>query len=230
MLGFKYIKSKIVGRVSKDKEIPAAEQFYSPLRIGLHSTVNVSMVDWLISLPELNKSMLMPDGNCTVIAIGIVDAGIAEIYNIYMVDGSINEFVLQLFCSPDDKGQGMILREATVYRDVLEEYPQSDDEWTVALHNVGNKTFIMDGIEYERIWGAEHASKVDMETFNETIVRMEETIDYTNNYVLYGRELSQTTHNPQKELLLVGVEESEESAALIHRIGLPVPTAAVSVL
>jgi hypothetical protein len=59
---------------------------------------------------------------------------------------------------------------------------------------------------------------------------MEETIDYTNNYVLYGRELSQTTHNPQQELLLVGVEESEESAALVHRIGLPVPAAAVSVL
>ena len=140
MFGFKYLKKKIVGGASKEVEVPAAEQFYSPLRIALHSTVNVSMVDWLVSLPDLNKSVVMPNGNCTVIAIGTVSMGSEEIYNIYLVDGNMEQFVLQLFCSPDDKGQGMFLREATLYRDVLEEYPQTDDEWTVALHNVGNKT------------------------------------------------------------------------------------------
>ena len=229
MLGFSYLKKKVVGRVSKNKELPAAEQFYSPLRIALHSTINVSMVDWLVTLPELNNSMIIPDGNCTVIAIGCVDIGREEIYNIYMVDGSMNEFVLQLFCSPDDKGQGMYLREATVYRDVLEEYPQSDDEWTVAMHNVGNKTYVMDDLEYERIWGNPNTEKVEMETFEETVIRMEEEIDYVNNYVLYGRKLTQASHEPQQELLLVGVEETEESAALVHRIGLQVPVNAVTV-
>jgi hypothetical protein len=226
MFGLNYIKRKLKGR---DEDVPANEQFYSPLRIALHSTINVSMVDWLVSLPELNKSMLLPTGNCSVIAIGTVSASRDEIYNIYLVDSDMKEFVLQLFCSPDDKGQGMVLREATVYRDILEEYPQTDDEWTVALHNVGKKAFIMDDLEYERIWGNPSIDKIAMEEFKETVIRMKETIDYTNNYVLYGRELQQATHNPQQELLLVGVEESEESAALVYRIGLPVPVSAVTV-
>ena len=229
MFGFKYLKKKIVGGASTEVEVPAAEQFYSPLRIALHSTVNVSMVDWLVSLPDLNKSVVMPNGNCTVIAIGTVSMGSEEIYNIYLVDGNMEQFVLQLFCSPDDKGQGMFLREATLYRDVLEEYPQTDDEWTVALHNVGNKTYTLDELEYERIWGIPSIDKIAMEKFEETVIRAEEIIDYTNNYVLYGRKLSQATHNPQQELLLVGVEESEESAALVHRIGLPIPVNAVTV-
>lgn len=226
MLGINYIKRKLKGR---DDNVPANEQFYSPLRIALHSTINVSMVDWLTSLPELNGSMVIPNGNCTVVAIGKVSVRRDEIYNIYMVDGNMEQFTLQLFCSPDDKGQGMLLREATVYRDVLEEYPQTDDEWTVALHNVGNLTYEIDGLTYERLWGGGSVSKVDMETFEESVIRMEEEIDYTNNYILYGRNLTQATHTPQQELLLVGVEESEDSAALVHRIGLPVPISAVTV-
>jgi len=227
MLGFKVIKNKLFG--GKDKEVPAAEQFYSPLRIALHSTITVGMVDWLVAFPELNKSLVVPEGSMSVLAIGTTKQARNEIYTIYMIDGAMEEFSLQLYCSPNDHGQGMELREATLYREVLNEMPQSDDEWTVALHNVGNLTFELDGLEYKRIWGGDSVSKVPLEEFSESIIRMEETLNYTNNYMLYERELVQAVHVPQKELLLVGVEESDETAQLIHAIGLTIPVSAITV-
>jgi len=225
MLGWNYIKRKVGG----DKVVPANEQFYSPLRIALHTTITVGMVDWLVASPELNKSMVMPDGSMSVLAIGTTEAGRNEIYTIYLIDGAMEEFSLQLFCSPNDKGQGMELREATLFREVRNEMPQSDDEWTVALHNVGDLTYQLDDLEYKRIWGGESVSKVPLEWFNESIIRMEETLNYTNNYMLYERGLPQAVQNPQKEQLLVGVEESDETAQLIHAIGLTIPVSAITV-
>ncbi len=219
------IKNKFAG---KDKEVPASEQFYSPLRIALHSTITISMIDWLTTLPELNGSMIMPTGNMTVIAIGKTPTGRDEIYNIYMVDDDTQEFTLQLFCSPNDKGQGMEFREGTLYREVRNVSPQSEDEWTTELNDVGNLTYTLDGHEYKRIWGGDSVSKVDLESFEETIIRMEESLSYTNNYVLYARDLTQAAHT-QQELLLMGVEESEESAELVNRIGLAIPASAIKV-
>jgi len=226
MLGWNYIKHKIGG---DKKEVPANQQFYSPLRIALHTTITVGMVDWLVSYAELNKSMVMPEGSMSVLAIGTTKVCRNEIYTIYMIDAAMEEFSLQLFCSPNDKGQGMELREATLFREVREEMPQSDSEWTIALHNVGDLTYELDDLEYKRIWGGECVSKVPLEEFNESIIRMEETLNYTNNYMLYERTLVQATHNPQKEQLLVGVEESDETARLIHAIGLNIPVSVITV-
>lgn len=227
MLGFKVIKNKLFG--GKDEDVPAAEQFYSPLRIALHSTITVSMIDWLTALPELNGSMIMPSGSMSILAIGKTPTGRNEIYNIYMIDDDMQEFTLQLYCSPNDKGQGMEFREGTLYREVRNVSPQSEDEWTVELHDVGNLTYTLDGLEYKRIWGGDTVSKVPMDSFDETVIRAEETLEYTNNYVLYARDLAQATHTPQQELLLIGVEESEESAELVNRIGLTIPASAIKV-
>lgn len=223
MLGWNIIKSKFS---SKDKEVPTSEQFYSPLRIALHSTITVSMVDWLIALPDLNSSMIMPAGSLSILAIGTTPTGRDKIFNIYMLDEDMQEFSLQLFCSPNDKGQGMELREATLYREVRNVTPQTEEEWTHEMYYVGNLLYTMDGLEYKRIWGGDSVGKVELESFEETIIRLEETLEYTNSYVLYGRELSQ---KPQQELLLVGVEESVEGAELVNRIGLTIPVSAIKV-
>lgn len=227
MLGFKVLKKKLFG--GKDEEVPAAQQFYSPLRIALHSTITVGMVDWLVAMPDLNKSLKIPEGSLSVLAIGTTKHARNEIYTIYMIDGAMEEFSMQLYCSPNDHGQGMELREATLYREVQNEFPQTEDEWTVACHNIGNLTYELDGNEYKRIWGGDSVSKIPMEEFEETVIRMEEDLHYTNNYMLYGRSLPQALQVPQEELLLVGVEESAETAQLIHAIGLAIPASAITV-
>lgn len=224
MLGLKYIKSKFV---SKDEEVPANKQFYSPLRIALHSTVNVSMIDWFAAIPELNKSVPMPHGSMSILAIGSVSVEREKIFNIYMLDEKLEEFSLQLYCSPNNKGQGMEVREATLYREVRNVSPVTEDEWTVELYSVGDPELEIDGTLYKRIWSDNAAGKVDLVPFEEDIIREEETLHYTNNYMLYGRELEAPT--PLTELLLVGVEESENSAELVHRIGMGVPISAIKV-
>jgi hypothetical protein len=224
MLGWKYIKRKLV---SKDKEVPANEQFYSPLRIALHSTINVSMIDWFAAIPELHKALVMPHGSMSVLAIGTVDVDREKIFNIYMMDTKLEEFILQLYCSPNNMGQGMEVREATLYRQVAGATPQTEDEWTVEMYSVGDPEISLDDKVYNRIWSENSAGKVDLVTFEEDVIRMEETLHYTNNYMLYGRDIDAVT--PMTELLLVGVEESDDTAELVYSIGLTVPLSAIKV-
>ena len=224
MLCWQYIKSKIV---SNDKEVTANEQFYTPLRIALHSTINVSMIDWFAAIPELHKSMVMPQGSMSVLAIGTVNVEREKIFNIYMMDTKLEEFILQLYCSPNNMGQGMEVREATLYRQVRGVTPQTEDEWTVELYSVGDPELSLDDKLYKRVWSENSAGKVDLVSFEEDVIRMEETLHYTNNYMLYGREVVSTV--PATETLLVGVEESENTAELVHCIGLTVPLSAIKV-
>lgn len=224
MFGITYLKSKLGG----DKEVPASEQFYSPLRIALHSTINVSMIDWFGAISELNKSVIMPKGSMSILAIGTTEESSNKIFNIYMMDEKQEEFSLQLFCTPNDRGEGMEVREATLFREVRNVSPQSEDDWTVELHEVGNPTIKLDNHEYKRVWSDDYVGKLDMVEFEEDVIRPTEELHYTNNYVLYGRELE--TPTTQTELLLIGVEESEDSAEMVHRIGLVVPQSAIKVL
>jgi len=226
MLGFKVIKNKLFG--GKDEEVPAADQFYSPLRIGLHSTINVSMIDWLTAKSDLNGSVILPQGSMSILAIGSVDVDSDKIFNIYLMDEALEQFSLQIFCSPNDKGQGMEVREVTLYREVRNVSPQSEEEWNHELYSVGDPSYVLDGQEYKRVWSDNTDAKIDLVPFEETVIRLEETIHYTNNYVLYARDISVAPVH-KTELLLIGVEESEDTAELVNRIGLVVPTSAISV-
>lgn len=54
-----YIKRKLnIG----NKEVPKSEQFFTPLRIALHSTISIQTVDWLIIQQNLNGSFKLPHG------------------------------------------------------------------------------------------------------------------------------------------------------------------------
>jgi len=216
----KYFK-KVFG--GGDKEVPANVQFYSPLRVALHSTVTLDMVDWLTSIPEVHSDMKLPDGRMTVLAIGITKVDKQKIFNFYLLDESLEEFTLQVVTSPNAQGVGQEFVEGTLYREVRNVTPLTGSQWETEMKHVGDTTFILGDHKYNRVWSDDYDDKIKLISFNEEIIRKEETLHYVNNYVLYKRELNVPwTTNGKKsvELLLVGVEETDETAELVYRVGL----------
>lgn len=212
MLG-SYLKSKFGG----DKEVPAAEQFYSPLRIGLHTTITVKTVDWIIMKEQLNTKMVLPSSSLKVMAIGEMKTADDIIYQIYLMDDSKEEFVLQLFCS-DDK----TVAEATLFRQVVSIIPLSESEWDDNLDGIGHRILELDEKPYERIWG-EGTEQIDLIEFTENIVEADKSTSYTNSYLLYGRKFESLVGTEETEMLLVGVEETGETAEITMMLGLSVP-------
>ncbi len=208
-----YLKNKF----GKKKEIPAADKFYSPLRIGLHSTIEIKTVDWIVIKEQLNKTMVLPSSNMSVVAIGEMKADDDLIYHIYMVDQSDQEFILQLYCT------NIKVNEATLFKQVVNIIPLTESEWDEHMGSIGDKNIELDGNTYDRVWGSEHNGHIDLIKFNETIVEQNKTTDYVDNYLLYGRTFKNLTGVDEKELLLVGVEETDETAEITMMLGLSIP-------
>ncbi len=210
-----------------DKEVPASEQFYSPLRIGLHSTVKINTVDWLVMQGMLNDSMVLPSSSLTVQAIGETKNDDDTIFQVYMADDKDEEFILQLYCA--DKGGKSVVTEATLYRQVVNIVPLTESDWSDNMETIGNPTIELDGNTYNRVWGAESAGKIDMMEFNETVIEASKTIEYVNNYLLYSREFESVVRAKEVEMLLVGVEETTFTAEITMMLGLPVPVQNINV-
>jgi hypothetical protein len=223
-----YLKKKF-GKGEQD--VPPSQQFYSPLRIALHSTIEIGMIDWLGYNEQLNKSMKLPFGKMSILAIGKTVVDDSEIYNIYLQDEHSEEFTLQLFCTDNGRGGDKEVTESTLYREVRNVSPLTEEEWTDELHPVGKVGYELDGNMYQRVWSDDYKGKIEMISFDEHIVRVNEELDYVNNYVLYGRELTAPYDGaaPAKEMLLVGVEETDTTAEIVTRIGLPIPPSAITV-
>jgi len=227
MLGA-YIK-KVFGKGERD--VPPNQQFYTPLRVGLHSTIEIAMIDWLGYNDQLNKSMKLPFGKMSVLAIGKTEADDAEIYNIYLEDENSESFSLQLFCTDNGRGGDMEVTESTLYREVRNVTPLTEEDWNDELHPVGKAAYLLDDNKYIRVWSDDYKGKIEMIPFDEHVVRVKEELDYTNNYVLYGRELEAPYEGakPLTENLLVGVEETETAAEFVTYVGLPIAQSAITV-
>ncbi len=214
----------------RDVDVPANEQFYSPLRIAMHSTVDVDMIDWLTSLPELNASIVMPSGSLTVLAIGTTKVERDTLYDIYLIDAKRKEFSLQIMCAPNDQGKGLQVVETTIWQEVRTVVPLTESEWEDEMSDIGKNVIKFEGNEYKRLWASDHNGKVDMVQFDEVIIHASDTLNYTNNYMLYSRDLmSLQGSEPPKELLLTGVEETDETATIVMRLGLTIPESSVKV-
>lgn len=214
-----YLKNKF----NKKKEVPAAtEQFYSPLRIGLHSTIDISTVDWLIMQEGLNKTMVLPLGRMSVLAIGETKTDDGNtIFNVYMTDQSDEEFILQLYCA--DKGGKPTVMEAILFKQVVSIVPLTEEEWDKNLEAIGFNTLELDDNTYNRVWAGDYDGRIDLIEFSENVVESDKTTCYTNNYLLYSRTFTSITETEETEMLLVGVEESDETAEIAMMLGLPVP-------
>lgn len=208
-------------RFGKDKEVPVSEQFFSPLRIGLHSTLNISTVDWILLQESLNKALVLPTQMLTVLAIGKTHADRDEIFNIYMEDAANEEFILQLYCIVKD-GESRVA-EATLFKQVVNIVPLSESDWDVNTEGFGTPTLDLDEHTYKRVWGEGSNSKIDLMGFDETVVESDRTTEYRNNFMLYGRDVTAITGTKETELLLVGVEETADSAEITMMLGLSVP-------
>jgi len=160
-----------------EKEIPEAEQFYSPLRIGLHTTLDIKTVDWIMIQESLNKAMLLPSQRMSVMGIGKTLADGDEIYNIYLTDQNDEDFILQLFCAEQNTGD-RVVNEATLYKQVVNIIPATEAEWEVNLAGLGHNLLNLDEKEYRRVWMAETNGKVDMLDFEEKVVLPNKTIQY----------------------------------------------------
>jgi len=225
-----YLK-KVFG---KDKEVPDNERFYSPLRVALHSTIDINMVDWLSVITELNNSFVFPTGRLSVVAIGTTDTqdDSNQLYTFYLVDEKFEEFSLQVMCCPSVRGEGMEVAESILFREVRNITPMTEDEWEIEMDDVGRSSFDLDDTKYTRVWAPDTRGRIDPLVFDEKILLKEKTQHYVNNYVLYGRDVKvawATGDDTPRELLLTGVEETADTAELITLIGLTIPQSAISV-
>jgi len=222
------LKAYLKKKFGKDKEVPEAEQFYSPLRIGLHSTIDISTVDWLVMQEGLNDTMVLPSGKMTVLAIGKTVTDDDEIYNVYMTDQNDEEFVLQLFCgkAASDK---MVVSEATLFKQVVNIIPMSDAEWDENAESIGFNTIELDDNTYNRVWAEDFDGHVDLMEFEEKVVESGSITQYTNSYLLYSRTFTSIIETEETEMLLVGVEETEETAEITMMLGLVVPLSNINI-
>ncbi len=140
-----------------------------------------------------------------------------------MEDQSKTEFMLQLFCNKD------AVSEATLFKQVVSIVPLTEEEWDENMDGIGGRIIELDGIDYERVWGENHEGKLDLVQFDEKIIEYDNDASYTNNYLLYGRKFESILGGEESEMLLVGVEESDETAEITMMLGLPVPLQNINV-
>ncbi len=217
----------------REKELPDNEKFYSPLRVALHSTIDINMVDWLSVVTELNQSFVFPTGRLSVVAIGTTDTDESnELHTFYLIDEKHEEFSLQVMCCPSVRGEGMEVAESILFREVRNVTPMTEDEWAIEMEDIGRRSYDLDNNKYDRVWSPDYKGKIEPLAFEEKIILKEKTQQYTNNYVLYGRDISvpwADKDSTPRELLLTGVEETDDTAELMILIGLTIPLSAISV-
>jgi len=217
-----YIKRKI-GLGGADKDVPASEQFYSPLRIALHSTIGLDTVDWIVVQQDLSPNFSVPVGKMEVLAIGQTEQGI---YRFYLQDEKSTEFVLQVLCDKDHRTGDEKVSEIMLFKQVSSHYPSSDEAWSEYIKDFGLKTFILDDITYDRVWGDEMSEVAEPIKFDEHIIAPQEEYDYEDSYMLYVREIG---GQDISEFALIGIEESSDSAEVVTHIGLTVYPSNVTV-
>lgn len=226
MLG-RYISKKL----GREKELPPTEQFYSPLRIALHSTIELTTVDMLILQEQLHPSFVLPQPPLSVMAIGKMTRNNVPIYRVYLEDSSGEQYVLQIVEGKDFRTQEPKVDEVALFQQVVTLEPETEASLDRALSDIGFMDIDLDGIVYDRLWGDQFTEKLPFVRLSETTVEPSGVKQYTNEYVLYGRTFDNPVGDePVTEFLLVGLEQDEGAAQIMMQVGLKLHTTDVSVL
>jgi len=220
-----YLKKKF-GR--KDKDVPETEQFFTPLRIALHSTVILDTVDYLTNT-ERHPSMPLPEGGCEVLAIGTFCISGSPFHHVYIKDQVGEEFVLQIAEGKDYRTQQPIVGEITLYKQIVTIEPETEAEIARHMSQIGFSTIEVDEITYQRLWGDKYTEKQDFRTFVERVVTPSGSQTYEDNYILYSREIADMFGSNVPEFLLVGYEESSDQAQIVMLVGLPMKVQNITV-
>lgn len=229
MLG-RFFKKKI--EKSRAKEKPETLEFFSPLRIGLHSTINVTSVD-LIGLADVSHPQFnFPIAPLTVVAIGQIKNDDDTIWRIYGVDTDETPYIIQFVESYDPRGGGNDVADMMLFRQTNKYEPLSQTEWNSVPEQLGAEQYELDGLTYDRIWGKEIEGKIDLFVFEETVVERKGKSDVKCHQMLFGRSVENVLlYINDVEFLLVGVEEnlSEEQDTIITQVGYSIPATAIKV-
>lgn len=220
-----YLKKKF----GRGEETPGTEQFYSPLRIALHSTIKISLVDLLILKQSIHPNYGSPASPFSVQAIGtfVPEAG-KTVFRFYISDTNHSEYILFLFVE-DSSGE---ILESVLYKEVTNLSPTSKASWDKYTSAMGFETQELDGIVYNRLQGDRYTEKMEFLQFNETFVNRDGVKKFSNQYLLYGRDIENPVIPDEKatELLLCGIEEDDDKAAIVFQIGMPIPIQDINVL
>lgn len=223
MLG-KYLKSKF----GKAEEIPPTEQFYTPLRIGLHSTITIETVDLLGLTTEFHPDFKLPNGTLDVVAISTIDNDPDKIYRVSAVDHDETPYIVQLVGSYDPRSGEQDITEAMFFQQISDYEPLTQEEWDGVAGKLGATTYEVNGLTYERVWGEEQDGVIDLFVFNENAVALDGESKYTLNQMLFGREVTNFDAKTT-EFVLMSVEEEDDRDSIITNIGFIIPPQAIQV-
>lgn len=220
-----YFKKKWGG----DKSTPATDSFYSPMRIALHSTLTLNTVDMVTLQGSLHPLFVQPHGDLVVLAIGTMVMDGIKVYQVYTQDEAEEEFILQIVEGKDFRTGEPTVDEVTLYKQVVTLQPETQQSLERALNDIGYMDIELDGVKYNRIWGDQFTEKMDFRKYPERVVLPTETQNFTNEYLLYGREITGLTGENLVEYLLVGLEENSDSAQLMMQVGIQINVSDISV-
>lgn len=229
---FKMFKKKLekqgeAYRKARDED-PRVNEFHTPLRIGLHSTIDLSMVtvDWIL-MEDMAPNMTTPVGDCEVTAIGIMKYIDGQtFYRIYLADMQENEFILNLLVAKNRNNEDEVM-DAMILQQTETLTGLTEAEYGRYLANIGFQQLDWNDTVYERDWGDRFTEKLDFEanSFREDVVEKTGVKSYTNEYILYSRE----TADSLREWLFVGIEENDTDADIVFQPGYTVKIADINV-
>jgi len=217
MIG-QYLKKKLgIG----GKEVPLTEAFHSPLRVALHSTIRLETIDLLVLESVLHPDFVVPNSDLQVLAIGKFELDGMPVHQLYVQDQVGEEFVLQLVEGRDYRSRAPIVDEITLFKRIVTLEPETETSLDRELANIGFHELTVGDVVYHRLWGDTYTEKVDFRTYSEKVITPAGVETYTNQWLLYGREVeSPVGGDPISEYLLVGIEENESAAQLMMQSGI----------
>lgn len=216
---FKNLAKKHIEKFKKQREdkrdttIAERRDHYTPLRIYLHSTINVFTADWVL-LEGQNEGFVIPNGEFNVLAIGKMEMDNATWWHIYVEDESKEEYIINMIETDGEITEAILLKQVTTIT------PSTDAQLERITSQVGFQTLETDGgRKYDREWGDEWTEKksfydADCE-FDERFISESEVLDFTNHYILYSRKIE----SGEKEWLFVGLEEGEGFGEIAFQVG-----------
>jgi len=224
----RWFKNKLGSR----EETPENGQFYTPLRVALHSTITVSAVDLIGLGGTYHSSFSTPNGTLDVVGIGTIDNGRDKVYRIYAVDFDETPYIIQLNISYDPRSGESDVSEVMFFQQVKTYEPLSQKEWDQVPKQLSGSTYAVDDVQYERVWGDDVEGDIDLFVFDETAIELEGKKEYTHHQMLFGRDLvNKLTNEEIPEFVLVGVEETKPDGPdmILTNVGFIIPLQAVKV-
>lgn len=214
----------------KPKPVPPTEQFYTPLRVSLHTTIELTTVDLVVNKPNLHPAWIIPGSSLEVLAIGNLTMGQAPIHQLYVMDENQEEFIIQLVEGKTRTGEPRI-DEINLFKQIVSLQPETEASLNRHLSNIGFLTIPVDDIEFDREWGDRYTEKAEFRKFPESVITPTGPQSFTNEWMLYKRKVPSVLSDDEiDEMLLVGIEEGEDQAQIIMQIGVKLNLSDLNIL